>query len=512
MRRVFSGASVREAAGYVLLLGLICLLSACGGGEKEQLSEDGLRYTASDGAVTITGYEGEAAEVAVPDRLGDLPVTAVARDAFPGTVVGVSLPKTVQTVEKGAFSGKLPPRYILLEGEDTQVAEVPEESLLLRVGQQLETGRLSSVFLDELQALYGVTDGGAAELLRFPTDFEVYEVPGGLEREHPYVYVSAAALEEWPQGEMLVLGEQAVVAADRMTALKDSGVLRYPEDSLAADWALSVEAAEQVNGQRESLGLDPISADVEVVRAARARMKELSEAYSLDRPDGSPGVSVLEEEKIPFQMFTAVIWRGNTLEQCGETAVNHALEYSDRDQNGVLYDTLGMSAGYGVYEGEDVCFLNGIYLNTTMEELVVGSLTYAIEEDHAELSAVAEGTTGVILHEKLYGKPVTDIRQGAFAQGDAVRYVVVPSGISYLDSKVFEGCDNLRAVLMPDGFALGGRMPGQCRTVAKGLDTGDGRVVSLNVDEQGGVYAFTDQWNYVLYDIPEKAELFTVPR
>lgn len=290
MRRVFSGASVREAAGYVLLLGLICLLSACGGGEKEQLSEDGLRYTASDGAVTITGYEGEAAEVAVPGPAGR-PAwrTAVAPGMpFPGRWWGSPCPKPCRPWEKGAFSGKLPPRYILLEGEDTQVAEVPEESLLLRVGQQLETGRLSSVFLDELQALYGVTDGGAAELLRFPTDFEVYEVPGGLGAGAPLCVRLGRRSGGVAPGEMLVLG-----GAGRGGGGPHDGPEGFRRSPVSGGQpggglALSVEAAEQVNGQRESLGLDPISADVEVVRAARARMKELSEAYSLDRAGWKP--------------------------------------------------------------------------------------------------------------------------------------------------------------------------------------------------------------------------------
>lgn len=58
----------------------------------------------------------------------------------------------------------------------------------------------------------------------------------------------------------------------------------------------------------------------------------------------------------------------------------------------------------------------------------------------------------------------------------------------------------------------GGQNAGTVQDGGQGPGYGDGRVVSLNVDEQGGVYAFTDQWNYVLYDIPEKAELFTVPR
>ena len=506
MRRFFT-----VAAGCMMLLCLTCLLSGCGREGKAKLSEDGLRYTASAEAVTITGYEGEAAEVEVPGRLDDLPVTAVAAGAFPGGLLGVSLPETVQTVERGAFSEEMPPCYILLGGADTAVTSPPEGTLLLQVGQELESGALTDVLLDELWAVYGRTDGGNLELLRFPADLDVYEIPGQLEQDCSYVYISASALEAWPGFTMLSLGERTMVAPERLMELREDGVLFWPEDSLSADWMLTVEAAERVNEQREPLGLDPILPDPAVVCAARIRMEELEESYSFNRPDGRPGASVLDEQGIPFQLATFMRWSCGSAEEGYEGAISNVLQYYTYDQNGVLFDKLGLSLGSGVYEGESAYLLSGVYLNTTTKELALGGLTYTIEADHAELSAVAEGTVGVTVHEELYGKPVTDIRQGAFANGASVRYVTVPSGISYLDSKVFDGCDNLRAVLMPRGFALGGRMPEQCRTVAQGLDTGDGEVVSLYVDSQDGVYLLTDQGHYVLYDIPDDVDMFAVP-
>ena len=509
MRRVFTGPTASRTAGCLMLICLTCLLSACGG-TKERLSDDGLRYTVDAGAVTIIGYEGEETEVAVPGRLDALPVTAVAADAFPGGVLGVSLPESVRTVEEDAFSEEIPPLYILLNGKNTDIAHAPKESLLLQSGQALESGTLTAVFLDELQALYGLTDGGIPELMQFPADMDIYEVPGQLEQDYPYIYISASALDAWPGRTVLSLGERAIVAPERLMELENDGVLFYPADSLTADWVLTVDAAEQVNAQREPLGLEAISPDVALVCAARTRMGELSESYSFDRPDGRPGSSVLDEQGIPFQLYTSITWHCGSVDEGYQGAISNALQYYTRDQNGVLYDKLGLSMGQGSYGGESSYLLSGLYINTTMQELTIGSQTYAIEADHAELSAVSGDIVGATIHESVYGKSVTGIREGALAGGTSLRYVVVPAGISYLDSSAFDGCGSLRAVLVPEGFALGGKLPDKCRMIAQGLDTGDGLATSLYVSNLGGIYLFTDQNRYVLYDIPDDVDSFVV--
>jgi hypothetical protein len=79
-----------------------------------------------DGAVAITGYTGNAKNVTIPDRIGDLPVTAIGEEVFyrkqltrvtiPGSVItigdraftrndltSVTIPNSVTTIGEGAF-------------------------------------------------------------------------------------------------------------------------------------------------------------------------------------------------------------------------------------------------------------------------------------------------------------------------------------------------------------------------------------------------------------------------
>lgn len=82
----------------LLVFGLVC-------GAEEPIYTDGFfHYIIRDGAVTITEYFGDEAEVYVPSHISGLPVEKIADGVFPGTsAVTVHLPATVALVERNAF-------------------------------------------------------------------------------------------------------------------------------------------------------------------------------------------------------------------------------------------------------------------------------------------------------------------------------------------------------------------------------------------------------------------------
>ncbi|MBQ2768033.1 MAG: PASTA domain-containing protein [Clostridia bacterium] len=61
-------------------------------------------YSITDGACTITGYLGNAANVTVPDRIDGTPVTAIGASAFAGkSIATISLPATITSIGNSAF-------------------------------------------------------------------------------------------------------------------------------------------------------------------------------------------------------------------------------------------------------------------------------------------------------------------------------------------------------------------------------------------------------------------------
>lgn len=66
---------------------------------------EGLQYSSSDNEVTITGYTGSAAEIAIPHTIGSNPVTAIGTRAFKGStsLTSVTIPEGVTSIGERAF-------------------------------------------------------------------------------------------------------------------------------------------------------------------------------------------------------------------------------------------------------------------------------------------------------------------------------------------------------------------------------------------------------------------------
>ncbi len=99
-----------------VLLTIVCAATLVVGGRyvsqlrdySNYLYEDGFYYKETSEGVTIYGYDGDAADLTVPDMLAGEPVTKIGRSAFcesASILKKVTLPQRVHTIEKDAFAG-----------------------------------------------------------------------------------------------------------------------------------------------------------------------------------------------------------------------------------------------------------------------------------------------------------------------------------------------------------------------------------------------------------------------
>ena len=72
---------------------------------EEFTADNGLKYTVDNEAVTITGYDGEAAEVVIPAEISGVAVKIIGGEAFrnKNTMTNVSIPEGIVTIEAKAF-------------------------------------------------------------------------------------------------------------------------------------------------------------------------------------------------------------------------------------------------------------------------------------------------------------------------------------------------------------------------------------------------------------------------
>ncbi len=74
---------------------------------EELTTDDGFKYTVADGKVKITGYEGDATELVIPETLDGATVTTIKSYAVDGNtaITSVTFPDTVESIEARAFFG-----------------------------------------------------------------------------------------------------------------------------------------------------------------------------------------------------------------------------------------------------------------------------------------------------------------------------------------------------------------------------------------------------------------------
>lgn len=462
-------------------LALVCLLAGCGA--QERTSEDGaFRYRVVNGAeAVITGCELDGVNLNIPFGMDACLVTGIEDGAIPDGTVALTLPDGVE-VSEGALSECTTLRYALLPA-GLEVAGLPEGCRVLRSGEAYGESILTGIHADESGALFGLLDEGSeAVLLSVPAGVSSYEVPEAV-GVSLVTRMDAAALDEAADLETLVLHENISFPPEMFPALQAIPELTYPEDSLLADYILTVDAANRINEQRAAAGIDlRIEPDMDIIRAARVRMEELGESYSSARPDSSDGKTALAEAGVEYHFAQHYHWHGASVEEMYEELLASILTHETDPEAVLLNERIGLSAGCGPYSEEEDYVSYAFLTNATQTELNDGNIQYEYRDGMLmPVSLNQNGPAWIHLYGSLYGAQVGDLPEG-----------------------FFDGNPNLRAVMLTEDSPHEDQIPDGIAVVRRGEDTGDGLAETIYInDYRGGmVYVGTDRDRCVLWDIP----------
>lgn len=81
-----------------------------------------------------------------------------------------------------------------------------------------------------------------------------------------------------------------------------------------------------------------------------------------------------------------------------------------------------------------------------------GSLSFTVEEDHAELCSYSGRDTSLTVPDSVEGKPVTVIARAAFSGSETLESIVLPDSIEEIGMNVFYNAKALRQVRLPSGL------------------------------------------------------------
>lgn len=176
--------------------------------EKRGLNETALlRWRPVGGGAEITGMDGEAAVLSLPDRLDGLPVTAVAPSAFQGrrTLREIDLPRSLRVIGPNAFAGC------------AALQRVTMPSAMAAIGTSAFQGcaRLAEAALPEgLTEIAPRAFYGCARLRRV-------KVPAGVRAVGERAFAGCAALGEvlLPEG-LAAIGSNAFAGCNALRALR----------------------------------------------------------------------------------------------------------------------------------------------------------------------------------------------------------------------------------------------------------------------------------------------------
>lgn len=88
------------------LLMLVAYVPAVSATTESGVTDDGFKYQVADGAVTVTGYEGEETHLVIPDEIAGVAVTKIGDNAFEKNTAleSVLIPDSVITIDALAFN------------------------------------------------------------------------------------------------------------------------------------------------------------------------------------------------------------------------------------------------------------------------------------------------------------------------------------------------------------------------------------------------------------------------
>lgn len=462
----------------VTIILLIILILAVGGkllfdhtlgGRKEVPVSDLWSYTAEDGIVTITAYNGSEAIPAIPETMDDMPVTALGDGIFAGNtkVKEVSIPASVTNMGTGIFENC------------TELSMVTLPESVTNIPAKTFSGCSS---LKVIQLPYGIKSIGA-NAFSGCSNLSFLEIPGSVTSIGEEAFLNCSALSEltisvnltnigahafrgtpWlsaQSDEFVIIGNRILIKYNGIAEMVSVpyGVTQITDAFEDNMFPLEIELPDSLTsiGPYAFSGcrsLERINIPERVTSIGKSAFRGCGHLNSIELPDAlrSIGASAFQScssltrmvvpdgvKSLPSLAF-ANCEKLSTLQIPGsvESIADDIVSYSGISELRVFK---------GSY-GEEFAIQKGIrysYMQQSNDDFI-----YQQTENGVQVVLYTGSIYDVVIPETLSGDPVTSISDILFQHNYLVRSVELPRTITRIADYCFSDMGELRTVRLPN--------------------------------------------------------------
>ena len=437
-------------------------------------------YLVENGAVTLTGYTGDAAEVEIPAEIEGLPVTKLGDQLFEGceNLTRVTLPDSITTIGEGAFARCYNLAEINIPEGVTSLADVTFDNCYALTNLEFPAG-FTSIGTSCFRGCSGLT-----EII----------LPEGVTSLSIAAFAGCSGLTKilLPQS-VTSIGTNALYACSNLVA-------RVYEGSYAHTWcvengqAYELIVAEQplpyeytiANGEVTITGYTGTETAIEVPATIEdcpvTAIGGNAFAFQVNLTSVTLPAGVKRIGDYAFDACTglASLTLPESLEEIGEGALSGcsgltALTLPDglttigaevfnlctglkEVTMPVSVTAIGVDAFYGCNVLTVRVWANSyahtwcVKNNQAYEVIDPENLppfTYSVSNNEVTITKYTGTGTDVVIPATIAGLPVTCVGTSAFAENHTVTSVVIPEGVTFIDIFAFYDCPDLTSLSLP---------------------------------------------------------------